>query len=294
MLSEQFKRRHTGVLLIAPTLVIVATFTLFPMVEGLRLSLTNTNIYRRTSEFIGLANFVRMLSDEIFWISLWNSIVITTVAIVLQLILGLAIASALKQDDIPGVKLMRNVIMASWVIPVVATVVIFRFMSQPDYGFINMVFRSLGLDHLNSNWFGNINTARPMIIIMHVWRNAPFYALAFLAAMQAISKDQYDAAKIDGAGTWQTFTKVTLPGIRSMIIVMVTIHVLWTFNNFDFVYIATGGGPINRTDILAVYVYRLAWSNYTVGYGASVGTVMLVILMIYFVVYMNIYERKSR
>lgn len=294
MTVRRFTRRHTGVLLLLPTLIILAAFTLFPMIEGVRLSLTNSNIYRRTSEFIGLANFERMLTDDIFWISLWNSVVITTVAVVTQLVLGLVIASALKQDDIPGVGLMRNIIMASWVIPVVATVVMFRFMSQPDYGFINMVFRSIGLEQWNSNWFGNVNTARPMIIIMHVWRNAPFYAIAFLAAMQAISKDHYDAAKIDGAGTWQTFMKVTLPGIRSMIIVMVTIHVLWTFNNFDFVYIATGGGPINKTDILAVYVYRLAWSNYTVGYGASVGIVMLVILMVYFVIYMNIYERKSR
>jgi ABC-type sugar transport system permease subunit len=271
----------------------MAAFTLFPLGDGIRLSFTNYSLLRDSWEYTGVENYLRMITDDIFWISLYHSIIITTVAVILQLVLGLIVAHALKQD-LPGVQLMRSIIMASWVIPVVGTVVMFRFMSQPDYGFINIMFRTLGLEHLNSYWFGNIDAALPMIIIMHLWRNVPFYAIAFMAAMQAIPQDQYDAAKIDGAGTWKVFTNVTLPGIRGMVIVMVTIHVLWTFNNFDFVYIATGGGPVNATDILPVYVYRLTWSNYTVGYGASVGAVMLVILMIYFVVYLNIYERKTR
>jgi len=285
--------RHIGVYLILPTLIIMAVFTLFPLVDGLRLSFTNMNLLRETWDYIGLDNYRRMLSDEIFWISLSNSIILTAAAVSLQLILGLIVASALKQK-LPGVAFMRSVIMASWVIPVAATVVMFRFMSQPDYGLINILFRVLGFENLNSYWFGNIDAAFIMIIIMHLWRNVPFYGIAFLAAMQAIPQDQYDAAKIDGAGTWKVFTNVTLPGIRNMVIVMVTIHVLWTFNNFDFVYIATGGGPVNATDILPVLVYRLTWSNYTVGYGASIGAVMLIILMIYFIVYLKIYERKSR
>jgi len=291
--SVHISRKHIGLLLLLPTLVIMAAFTLFPLLEGLRLSLTNMNLLRETSQFIGLSNFAKLLTDDIFWISLYHSVLLTTVAVVLQLILGLVVATALKQE-LPGVRFMRSIIMASWVIPVVATVVMFRFMSQPDYGFINIIFRLLGAKNLNSYWFGNLNAALPMIIIMHLWRNIPFYAIAFMAAMQAIPEDQYDAAHIDGAGPWKTFTNVTLPGIRGMIIVMVTIHVLWTFNNFDFVYIATGGGPVNATDILPVYVYRQTWSNYTVGYGASIGVVMLLILLVYFVIYIRIYERKSR
>ena len=293
MKAIQLNRRQTGLLLILPTLIIMAVFTVFPLGDGLRLSFTNASMLRDTTSYIGLGNYLRMLSDDIFWISFYHSVLLTTVAVVLQLVLGLIVASALKQD-LPGVQFMRSIIMASWVIPVVATVVMFRFMSQPDYGFINIFFRTIGLDHLNSYWFGNIHAALPMIIIMHLWRNVPFYAIAFMAAMQAIPEYQYDAAKIDGAGTWRVFTNVTLPGIRSMIIVMVTIHVLWTFNNFDFVYIATGGGPVNATDILPVYVYRLTWSNYTVGYGAAVGAVMLVVLMIYFIMYLRIYERRLR
>jgi ABC-type sugar transport system permease subunit len=286
-------RSTVGFLLILPTLIVMSIFTVYPLIDGIRLSFTNRNLLREAVSFVGLANYVELTQDPVFWLSLWHSLVLTASAVLLQFVLGLVLASALKQN-LPLVRMMRNIIMASWVIPVVATVVMFQFMSQPDYGFINIVFRLLGFENLNSYWFGNLNAAFPMIVIMHLWRNIPFYGVAFMAAMQAIPQDYYDAAKIDGAGTWKAFTNVTIPGIRSMIMVMVTIHVLWTLNNFDFVYIATGGGPVNATDILPVYVYRLTWSNYTIGYGSAVGTVMLVILAVYFITYMMLYERKQR
>lgn len=286
-------RANVGLLLLLPTLIVMAVFTAYPLVRGISLSLTNANLLRDETLFVGLQNYARMLQDEVFWLALWHSVLLTTVAVLLQLVLGLVLASALKQD-LPLVRLMRSIIMASWVIPVVATVVMFRFMTQPDYGLFPMIATSLGIDWLNTNWFGSLELAFPTIIAMHLWRNIPFYGVAFMAAMQAIPKDYYDAARIDGAGTWKSFTNVTIPGIRSMIMVMVTIHVLWTLNNFDFVYLSTGGGPVNSTEILPVYVYRLTWSNYTMGYGAAIGTVMLIVLAIYFITYMLVYERRSR
>jgi multiple sugar transport system permease protein len=209
---------------------------------------------------------------------------------VLQFILGLILALAMNQN-LPGMSLFKNVIMASWVIPVAATVILFKFMAQPDIGLINIVIGSLGFEDLNRYWLGDPDVALPFIMLLHLWRNVPFYGVAFLAAMQAIPKSLYEAADIDGANAWHKFFYITLPGIRSMVIVMVTIHVLWTFNNFDFVYLATGGGPVNATDILPVYVYRQCWSSYTVGYGASIGTVMLLLLMLYFIVFIKISER---
>ena len=182
--------------------------------------------------------------------------------------------------------------MASWVIPVAATVTMFKFMAQPDVGFINIVLKAIGLGNQTRYWFGSLGFALPFVMLLHLWRNVPFYGVAFLAAMQAIPRTYYEAAEIDGAGTWAQFRHITLPGIRNMIVVMVTIHVLWTFNNFDFVYLSTGGGPVDVTEVLPTYVYRLSWTQYDLGYASSIGTVMLVILMIYFIVYMQIYERQ--
>jgi len=288
----ELKEKHKGILLLLPTLLVMALFTVYPLLEGLRMAFTNENLLRDTSKFVGLGNFIRLYSDEVFWISLYQSIVLTVVVVVLQFILGLILAWAMNQD-LPGMTLFKSIIMASWVIPVAATVIMFKFMAQPDVGLINIVLRTIGFDKLNRYWLGDLDVAFPFIMMLHLWRNVPFYGIAFLAAMQAVPRSYYEAAEIDGANAWDKFRFITLPGIRSMIIVMVTIHVLWTFNNFDFVFLATGGGPVNATDVLPVYVYRQSWNSYTIGYAASIGTVMLIILMIYFAIYMKIYESQE-
>ena len=284
-------RKQQGILLILPAILVMGLFTVYPLFEGLRLAFTNTNLLKEGFSYIGFQNFIRLLSDDVFWISLYHSVLLTTVVVFLQFVLGLILALAMNQK-LPGMSLFKSVIMASWVIPVAATVILFKFMAQPDIGLINIVIRALGFENLNRYWLGDPYAALPFIMLLHLWRNVPFYGVAFLAAMQAIPKTLYEAADMDGANAWNKFRYITLPGIRSMAIVMVTIHVLWTFNNFDFVYLATGGGPVNATDVLPVYVYRQCWSSYTVGYGASIGTVMLLLLMLYFIAFIKISERE--
>ena len=286
-------RKQQGTVLILPAILVMGLFTAYPLFEGLRIAFTNTHLLKEGARYIGFQNFFRLLSDEIFWISLYHSVLLTSVAVFLQFVLGLILALAMNQK-LPGMSLFKSVIMASWVIPVAATVILFKFMAQPDIGLINIVIRSLGFEDLNRYWLGDPAVALPFIMLLHLWRNVPFYGVAFLAAMQAIPKSFYEAAEIDGANDWHKFWYITLPGIRKMVMVMVTIHVLWTFNNFDFVYLATGGGPVNATDVLPVYVYRQCWSSYTVGYGASIGTVMLLLLMLYFIVFIKISERDNR
>jgi ABC-type sugar transport system permease subunit len=270
----------------------MGVFTVYPLLNSLWMAFTDNNLLGSSVEFVGLDNFARLLSDDVFWLSLYHSIVLTVVVVLLQFGLGLILAWAMQQK-LPGMGAFKSIIMASWVIPVAATVTMFKFMAQPDVGFINIVLRTIGFQDANIYWFGNRAAAFPFIMLLHLWRNVPFYSIAFLAAMQAIPRSYYEAAEIDGADAWSKFVHITLPGIRSMIIVMVTIHVLWTFNNFDFVYLSTGGGPVNDTDVLPVYVYRQSWDKYDLGYAASIGAVMLILLMIYFVVYMRLYERRE-
>lgn len=284
--------RKKGLLLILPAVLIMAVFTVYPLLNSLWIAFTNKNLLRDNSTFVGLDNFVQLLSDDIFWISLYHSIILTAAVVGLQLVLGLVLAWAMQQQ-LPGMGTFKSIIMASWVIPVAATVTMFRFMAQTDVGFINIFLRTIGFEEANIYWFGDPRTAFPFIILLHLWRNVPFYGIAFLAAMQAIPKSYYEAAEIDGAGAWSKFVHITLPGIRNMIIVMVTIHVLWTFNNFDFVYLSTGGGPVNATDVLPVYVYRQSWDRYDLGYAASMGAIMLILLLIYFVVYLRIYQKQE-
>jgi ABC-type sugar transport system permease subunit len=286
------KRASVGLILLLPTLVVMSVFTVFPLIDGIRLSFTDKHLLKEAIHFVGAKNYLKMLKDEVFWLSLLHSLILTAAAVILQLLLGLLLAWALNQD-LPGIRIFRSITMASWVIPVAATTAMFTFMAQAGYGIINMLLKLVGLEELNKYWFGDKHAALPFIILLHLWRNVPFYGVAFLAAMQAIPKSYYEAAEIDGAGPWKRFLHITLPGIRNMVIVMITIHVLWTFNNFDFVFLTTGGGPVNATDVLPVYVYRQSWRSYTVGYASSIGTVMLVILMLYFIAYIRIQEKKE-
>jgi multiple sugar transport system permease protein len=286
------KEKQQGLLLLLPAVIVMAVFTVYPLLDGIYMAFTDQNLLSSSTSFVGLGNFAALLSDNVFWLSLEHSIILTTVVVVLQFILGLILALTMQQN-LPGMRYFKSVIMASWVIPVAATVTMFKFMAQPDVGFFNLVLKAVGLGSLVRYWFGDLTTAFPAIMLLHLWRNVPFYGIAFLAAMQAIPRSYYEAAEIDGAGAWARFRYITLPGIRNMIVVMVTIHVLWTFNNFDFVWLATGGGPVNATDVLPTYVYRQSWQNYAVGYASSIGTVMLIVLMLYFVVYMLIYERQA-
>jgi multiple sugar transport system permease protein len=284
--------KQKGILLILPALAVMGAFAFYPLLEGIWIAFTNKHLLKEGVEFVGLQNFTRLVSDEIFWTSLIHSVVLTAVVVFLQFVLGLILACAMTQK-LPGISWFKSIIMASWVIPVAATVILFKFMAQPDIGLINIMIKGLGFEDLNRYWLGDPNVALPFIMLLHLWRNVPFYGVAFLAAMQAIPSSYYEAAEIDGANAWNRFWHITLPGIRNMAIVMITIHVLWTFNNFDFVYLATGGGPVNATDVLPVYVYRQCWNSYTLGYGASIGTIMLLLLMVYFIVFIKISERGS-
>jgi ABC-type sugar transport system permease subunit len=290
VVTPRIIQENRGLALLLPTLLIMALFSIFPLIEGIRLSFTNANLLNSGAQWVGLANFQKLFSDPVFWSSLWHSIALTAAVVVLQLVLGMVLALALKQE-LPGVRLFRSVIMASWVIPVAATAVMFTFMVEPGYGYVNIILRLLGI-HANSFWFGDLHAAFAVIILLHLWRNVPFYGIAFLAAMQAIPQSQYEAAEMDGSGVVHSFFSITVPGCRNMIIVMVTIHVLWTFNNFDMVYLTTGGGPVYATEVLPVYLYQQSWISYTIGYASSIGTVMFVLLMIYFIIYIRIYQRQ--
>jgi multiple sugar transport system permease protein len=185
-------------MLILPTLVVMAPFSILPLVEGFRLSFTNANLLDTASRYVGVANYARLLPDPVFWESLWHSLVLTSAAVVLQLVLGFVLALALKQD-VPGIRFVRSVIMASWSIPVAATAVMFTFMVQPGYGYVNILLRLAGI-RANAFWFGDLTFAFPFMVLLHLWRNVPFYAIALLAAMQAIPASLYEAAEMDGAG----------------------------------------------------------------------------------------------
>jgi ABC-type sugar transport system permease subunit len=170
-------------------------------------------------------------------------------------------------------------------------VTIFSFMIQPDFGIINNILAAFGLP--TRYWFGSRAFAFPLVVVMHVWQNVPFFAVALMAGMMSIPEELYEAAKIDGAGAVAQFRHVTLPNISQISMIMIVLHVIYTFNNFDIVYLSTGGGPLNRTEVLATYVYKTGFLQNALGYGSAIGTVMLVLMLVFTAVYVYMEEIEA-
>jgi ABC-type sugar transport system permease subunit len=216
-----------------------------------------------------------------------HTLTLVVLAVGLQYILGMAMALLLN-EDLKGLGWVKYTIMIPWVIPVASTVVMFDWLVLPDYGLINMILRNIGLGHLTRYWFGDKNFAFPLVVIMHVWRNMPFYAITLYAGLKSIPKYFYEAADIDGASPWQKFFYITLPNLKYPSMIVIVLHVLWTFNNFDFIYLSTGGGPVGSTEVLATQIYQTAWNYYEYGHASAMGILMMLVMMVFSIFYIRL------
>jgi multiple sugar transport system permease protein len=292
-------REWFGYVLALPALALIALVVLYPVAQGINLGFTNASTLAPGQQaYVGFDNFHTLFADPDFWngfpgsSALVNSVELTFWAVILELVLGMGLALLLRQK-VPGIRIFRSLTMASWVIPVVATVMMFNLMWLPSYGLVNILLKDVGLGQFNKFWFGDLNLAMPAIVIMHVWRNTPFFGIALFAAIQSIPTDNYEAAAIDGASVLQRFRYITIPGVTYVAMIMVIIHVLWTFNNFEFVYLSTGGGPVNATMVMPVYVYLAFWHNYTSGYASAAGVVMMLMLLVVTIPYIFLVQETD-
>jgi ABC-type sugar transport system permease subunit len=271
-----------GYAFVIPATLILAVIIGYPTLRGIYLAFFEVSLlHPEQMAFVGLENFAALASDPIFKAALWHTVLLTALAVSFQYLLGLGLALALR-EKVPGAGIFRSLSMVTWVMPIIVMVIIFRFMVQNGFGPINIILGNLGLP--TTYWFGEPGVAFPLIVIMHIWRNVPFYAISLLAAMQSIPKEQYEAARLDGAGPLQRFRSITLPQISYVSMIMIVLHVTFTFKNFDIVYLATGGGPLGNTEVLATYVYKQAFQQYALGYGASIGAVMLILMLAFTVI----------
>jgi ABC-type sugar transport system permease subunit len=287
-LRTLYRETWLGYLLVAPAVAMVTVVILYPTAVGVYTALLEKSLlFPEEAQFVGLDNFVRALSDPVFVGALGRSVLLTAVAVTLEYLLGLGLALALVRR-LPGIGIFRSLTMVPWVLPTVVMVTIFNFMVQPQFGLVNDLLDLAGLP--TRYWFGDPATAFPLVVAMHVWQNVPFFAVALMAGMMSVPEELYEAAKIDGAGRVARFRHVTLPNISQVSMIMIVLHVIYTFNNFDIVYLSTGGGPLNRTEVLATYVYRTGFLQNALGYGSAVGTVMLLLMLVFTAVYLRVEE----
>ena len=282
--------RRLAFCLMLPTIVLLGLFIAYPFVKGIELSVTDTTVGVQ-GKFVGFDNFVKIWSDDIFRIAVWNTCLYTFVTTVFKLALGLWLALLLNRD-FRGKAFMRAFILLPFIIPTVLSTFAWKWMFDPTFSVLNYVLWHLGLIHGRINWLGDPALAMISVIIVNVWRGVPFYAISLLAGLQTISPDLHEAAAIDGARAWARFRHVTWPLLLPVTLVIVLFSVIQTFADFQLVYVLTGGGPANATQLFATYAYQLGIGTGLLSQGAAISLAIFPILLLVVVVQL-IYIRRA-
>ncbi|WP_372633114.1 carbohydrate ABC transporter permease [Cohnella sp.] len=276
---RQRKSALIGYLFIAPSIAILAAVGFYPVLKTLSLSFYDASFLDSASRFIGLDNYKRLLNDVWFKISYRNTWGFTALSVALETAIGLGIA-VLLDKNISGRKWVRASVLIPWAIPTVISASMWQWLFNADFGLINYLLERLGVISSSHNWLADSGSAMWAVIVADVWKTTPFMALIVLAAMQTIPEDIYEAADIDGVRPGQRFMRITLPMVFPALLTAFLLRALDAFRVFDLVYVLTGGGPANSTEVLSSYAYKTIFSSAQVGYGAAMATVMALSVLV--------------
>ena len=275
--SARSREELGGKLLLLPTVLMLVGLVLYPFFYAIWLSFTDKTI-GSIGQFVGLKNFRYVIAWPQFSAALVNTVVFTVSAVAIKLVLGMAVALVLNQQ-IRGRNFFRAFLLLPWVMPAFVVYLVWRWLYDPLSGLLNHALLDLGLIAGPIAFLSERSTAMGSVIIAHVWRAFPFFAISFLAGMQTIAQELYDAAQVDGASRWQQFRHVTLPGLYHIIGVVLLLSTIWTANAFEPVYLLTGGGPSDATMVYTMLVYTMGMVNLRLGEAAAVSTLFLPLLI---------------
>ncbi len=285
--ATDFFDRHAPLLFPLPAVLALLVLVVGPMLANAFLSLYDYFIGGQAS-FIGLGNFTRAFEDLRFWNGLKNTFYFTLLAVPIQLVLGLAIA-VLFNRDFRGKGFVRTIILLPMVATPVAIALIWALMFNPSLGVLNYFLESLGLPR--SLWVADAALVIPSLVLVDVWQWTPMVALILLAALQGVPQDYYEAARIDGAGGWQAFWNITLPSIRSAIVIALILRSIDALKTFDIIYVITQGGPGTASETLNVFAFRTGFEFFQAGYAATL-LIFLLFVVLGVAVLLNMARRR--
>ncbi|GGF13961.1 ABC transporter permease [Aliidongia dinghuensis] len=266
-----------GWLFMVPAAALLLVFLAYPLVLGIWLGLTDATL-GDPGHFTGFDNFLTLFSDDVYWLSVFNTIVYTVVASAAKFLLGLWLAMLLN-EHVPFKAFIRAIVLLPWIVPTVLSAIAFWWIYDAQFSIVSWALKSMGLIHSNIDFLGDPTNARISVIIANVWRGIPFVAISLLAGLQTIPASLYEAATLDGASGWQRFRFITLPMLTPIIAVVMTFSVLFTFTDFQLIYVLTRGGPINATHLMATLAFQRAIPGGQLGQGAALATSMIPFLV---------------
>ncbi len=265
----------TPLLLLVPIAVSLGAVSVFPIVNGLWLSLHNTSLVTQENDFIGLQNYAALVGDAQFWNAWRHTMVFTLVSSACETLIGMGMALLLF-EHFAGRSAVRAAMLVPWAMPTVVTSKMFGWLFDGQHGVVNWILRSLGLVHENVNWYGSVDHSLGTIIVADVWKTTPFMALLLLAGLQTIPGSLLEAARMDGAKAWQAFWHIRLPMLWTTLLIAGLFRALDAFRVFDLVYVLTGGGPADSTETLSTLTYKTLFSTLQFGYGSTLSTAMFI------------------
>ncbi len=279
-----------GMTLMIPGVLLLMVFMAYPFFLGIWISMTDSML-ARSGSFLGLKNFADLLTDSIFQQTARNTFVYALVTVPFKAALGLGLALVLN-NRLRLSDPIRAAVLMPWIVPTALSSLGWFMIFDPMFSPFSWLLKSWGLIDKNINFLGDPTFAIASVCFANIWRGVPFFAITILAGLQAVPQELHEAASIDGAGIWHRFRHVTVPIIQGVVLIATLFSIIWTFADFQLIYILTKGGPANQTHIFGTYAYQIGLQATAIGQGASIALYMFPILA-FFAVILLIYLRKE-
>jgi len=298
-LTKQISRRQReerllAIFLIAPAALIMAGVTVYPLARSLWISLLKWDLTKPQlgHPFIGFDNYLHVLKDPVFWQCARVTVMFVIGAVALEIVLGLLLALLLNKNFV-GKNFVRMLALLPWAIPPVVNGIMWKWILNPSYGALNGALYSLKIIENYVIWLGSPALALFMVLLADVWKETPFIMLLFLAALQTIPQDLYEAAEVDGANALQKLFRITIPMIRPTLFVALSLRTIWALKSFDLIYTLTAGGPSNGTNVIGFYTYLKSSVSLDLGRGAAAAYIMTIVVMLVVILYQRALPREK-
>jgi len=287
--SKQARTDLHGYAFVMPFLIVYGLFTLWPIISGLRMSFSNVSLLGGGSPFVGFQNYSQALHDPDFWAALWHSVEFTIITTPPLVVGGLGLA-LLANRAMPGRSLFRMAIFAPFVLPVTVVTLVWGWLYEPSFGLINGYLAQLHLPTFG--WLTDTRTAMPAVAITTIWWTLGFNFLLYLAGLQAIPREYYEASAVDGANAWDQLRHVTIPLLKRTTVIVLILQVLASLKVFGQIYAMTGGGPDFSTRSEVEYVYEQGFTAYRLGYASAISFLFFIVLLAVSVFQFGLFARR--
>ncbi|WP_233217297.1 carbohydrate ABC transporter permease [Trinickia dabaoshanensis] len=281
------------VVLLAPSILLLGVFLLYPLVGSFRLSLLDWNGLGNGARYAGLANWVHLSHDAVFWQALRNNLLLALFSVVIQLPIALVLAVMLDKAG-KGSRVLKLLYFLPLLMSSVAIGVLFKNVYDPNFGPLNVGLRAIGLDRFAQDWLGDPSFSLASTIAVICWQNIPFYMILFLAGLASFPVELSEAARLDGASESTIFWRIKLPHLQGTIRTAMLLAVLGSLRYFDLVFVMTGGGPEHASELMATYMYNKVFSSFQLGYGSTIASAMFLIVALVAAAAMRATQRYSQ